>query len=204
MDSLFCSISSILIFIYRNKIINLLKKKFIMAFYFGYGSNMSQVYLEKVRYVYPKKSTVGHIKDYALKINLKGPNFVEPGFANIRYQKGSKVEGILHEISDIELKKIIASEGPEYEVFEIPVFTNKKRFLAKTLIWPTETLEELPTSRRYLNLLIKAAKENKLSDEYIEEIKMKKTVYYPFLSEYYKIYAYFWVKSRARKVNDNI
>ena len=50
----------------------------------------------------------------------------------------------------------------------------------------------------------KAAKENKLSDEYIEEIKMKKTVYYPFLSEYYKIYAYFWVKSRARKVNDNI
>ena len=54
-----------------------------MAFYFGYGSNMSQVYLEKVRYVYPKKSTVGHIKDYALKINLKGPNFVEPGFANI-------------------------------------------------------------------------------------------------------------------------
>ena len=204
MDSLFCSIFSVLIFRYINKIVNFFKKIYIMAFYFGYGSNMSQVYLEKVRYVYPKKSTVGHIEDYALKINLKGPNFVEPGFANISYQKGSKVEGILHEISDVELKKIIASEGPEYEVFEIPVFTNKKRFLAKTLIWPTETLEELPTSRRYLNLLIKAAKENKLSDEYIEEIKMKKTVYYPFLSEYYKIYAYFWVKSRARKVNDNI
>ena len=29
----------------------------------------------------------------------------------------------------------------------------------------------------------------------------KKDVYYPFLSEYYRIYAYFWVKSRAKKVN---
>ena len=109
MDSLFCSIFSVLIFRYINKIVNFFKKIFIMAFYFGYGSNMSQVYLEKVRYVYPKKSIIGYIKDYALKINLKGPNFVEPGFANISYQKGSKVEGVLHEISDVELKKIIAS-----------------------------------------------------------------------------------------------
>ena len=116
-----------------------------MAFYFGYGSNMSQVYLENVRYVYPKKSTVGQIKDYALKINLKGPNFVEPGFANIRYQKGSKVEGILHEISDIELKKIIASEGPEYEVFEIPVFTNKKRFLIGNFFFSSTSIIFLPT-----------------------------------------------------------
>ena len=172
-----------------------------MAYYFGYGSNMSQEYLEKVRNVYPVKSTIGFIKDYALKINLKGPNFVEPGFANISYQSGSKVEGILHEISDLELKKIIASEGPEYKVSEILVYTNEKRILAKTLIWPTNSLEELPTSRRYLNLLLKAAKENGLSDLYVEEIRKKRSVYYPFLSEYYKIYAYFWVKSRAKKVN---
>ena len=193
MDSLFYSISSILIFIYRNKIINLLKKKSSWPFILDMDQICLKCIFIKLDMNIQKKSTVGHIEDYALKINLKGPNFVEPGFANISYKKGSKVEGILHEISDVELKKIIASEGPEYEVFEIPVFTNKKRFLAKTLIWPTETLEELPTSRRYLNLLIKAAKENKLSDEYIEEIKMKKTVYYHFLSEYYKIYEYYLV-----------
>ena len=172
-----------------------------MAYYFGYGSNMSQEYLEKVRNVYPTKSTIAHLKDYTLKINLKGPNFVEPGFANISYQIGSKVEGILHEISDRELKKIIASEGPEYEVSEITVYTIDKSFLAKTLIWPTDSLEELPTSRRYLNLLLKAAKKNGLSNGYIKEIEKKKAVYYPFLSEYYRIYAYFWVKSRAKKVN---
>ena len=171
-----------------------------MAYYFGYGSNMSQEYLEKVRNVYPTKSTIAYLKDYTLKINLKGPNFVEPGFANISYQSGSKVEGILHEISDLELKKIIASEGPEYEVSEITVYTDDKSYLAKTLIWPTDLLEELPTSRRYLNLLLKAAKKNGLSDGYIKEIEKKKAVYYPFLSEYYRIYAYFWVKSRARKV----
>ena len=81
------------------------------------------------------------------------------------------------------------------------VYTNDKNFLAKTLIWPTDLLEELPTSRRYLNLLLKAAKKNGLSDGYIKEIEKKKAVYYPFLSEYYRIYAYFWVKSRAKKVN---
>ena len=73
-----------------------------MAYYFGYGSNMSQEYLENVRNVYPTKSTIAHLKDYTLKINLKGPNFVEPGFANISYQIGSKAEGSVHEISDLD------------------------------------------------------------------------------------------------------
>ena len=40
-----------------------------MAYYFGYGSNMSQEYLEKVRNVYPTKSTIAHLKNYILKIN---------------------------------------------------------------------------------------------------------------------------------------
>ena len=46
---------------------------------------------------------------------------------------------------------------------------------------------------------LKAAKKNGLSEGYIKEIEKKKAVYYPFLSEYYRIYAYFWVKSRAKK-----
>ena len=173
-----------------------------MAHYFGYGSNMSRSFIENVRGISPKKSVLGCLENYSLIMNLKGPNFVEPSFANIRYEKGKIVEGILHEISDLELEKIIASEGIEYQIIEVPVRVENGTHMAKTLIWSTDSNVELPTSRRYLNLLLKAAHENKLSAKYIAEIKKKKSVYYPILSEYFSIYAYFWVKTRAKKIKD--
>ena len=171
-----------------------------MTYYFGYGSNMSRTFLEKVRGVTPKSSVLGSLKDHGLIMNLKGPNFIEPSFANIRFERGKKVEGILHEITDTEFNKIVASEGPEYEVVDLPVTTSKMTINARTLIWPTDSKIELPTSRRYLKLLLKAAIHNNLSENYIEEIRRKKTVYYPILSEYFTIYAYLWVKNRAKKV----
>ena len=160
---------------------------------------MSQTFLEKVRGVVPKKSVLGYLNNYCLIMNLKGPNFIEPSFANI--DSGEKVEGILHEISDAEFDKIVASEGPEYEIVELPVTIGKTEIKAKTLIWPTDSNVELRTSKRYLKLLLEAAQENGLSKKYIEKIKRKKTVYYPILSECFAIYAYFWVKTRAKNVN---
>ena len=72
-------------------------------------------------------------------MNLKGPNFIEPSFANIRFTRGKKVEGILHDISDLELEKIVASEGPEYQVIEVLVTVGNAQYKAKTLMWPTES-----------------------------------------------------------------
>lgn len=161
---------------------------------------MSRTFLEKVRGVKPKKSVLGFLKNHRLIMNLKGPNFIEPSFANIRFETGKTVEGILHEISDTEFNKIVASEGSEYEVVELPVTTIDTEINAKILIWPTGSDIELPTSKRYLRLLLKAARKNGLSKNYIEEINKKKTVYYPILSEYFAIYAYFWVKTRAKKI----
>ena len=62
-------------------------------------------------------------------------------------------------------------------------------------------IEELKTSKRYLRLIVNAAKENNLSLDYINELSQKSSVYYPLLSELYSIVVYFWVKSRARKVS---
>jgi len=173
-----------------------------MAYYFGYGSNMSRSFIENVRGISPKKSILGCLENHCLIMNLKGPNFIEPSFANIRFTRGKKVEGILHDISDLELEKIVASEGPEYQVIEVLVTVGYAQYKAKTLMWPTESSLELPTSRRYLKLLIKAARENGLSKSYIKEIEEKKSVYYPILSEYFSIYAYFWVKTRAKKITE--
>ena len=77
--------------------------------YFSYGSNMSASYLRRFRNVETSWSAVGKLRDYQFVMNMPGPNFVEPGFGNIIRSKGSSVEGMLHEISEDDFKRIVAS-----------------------------------------------------------------------------------------------
>ena len=136
--------------------------------------------------------------NYKLVMNLKGPNFIEPAFANISFEKDAKVEGVVHELTETDFDRIVASEGETYELFEAPVMVKNKTVLAKTLRSKESTPEELPASRRYMKILIAAAIKNKLSSDYVRFLKSKKSVYYPLLSEIFAIRVYFWVKIRAR------
>ena len=159
---------------------------------------MSKRYLEKVRNISPKSSHNGYMVNYKLVMNLKGPNFIEPAFANICFEKGARVEGVVHELAETDLDRIVASEGETYELVETPVTVRNKTVLAKTLRSKESTPEELPASRRYMKILIAAAKKNKLSSDYVKFLKTKKSVYYPVLSEIFALRVYLWVKVRAR------
>tara|TARA_B100000925_G_scaffold244029_1_gene193777 strand:- start:55 stop:576 length:522 start_codon:yes stop_codon:yes gene_type:complete len=166
-------------------------------FYFGYGSNMSTQYLIKRRKIIPSDSQVACLKDYELIMNMGGPNFLEPSFANIRPSKGSTVEGVIHKISDEDLQKIVNTEGEDYQLVKLSVYTNGKRKVAYTLIYVTEETKDIPPSKRYLKILINAAKENNLSKAYIESLEERPSVYYPFLSEIFSIRVYLWVWLRT-------
>ena len=131
-------------------------------------------------------------------MNLKGPNFIEPAFANICFEKDAKVEGVVHKLAKTDLDRIVASEGETYELMEAPVTLKNKTILAKTLRSKESAPEELPASRRYMKILIAAAIKNQLSSEYVKFLKTKKSVYYPVLSEIFAIRVYLWVKVRAR------
>ena len=159
---------------------------------------MSKRYLEKVRNISPASSHNGYMLNYKMVMNLKGPNFVEPAFANICFEKDAKVEGVVHELAETDLDRIVASEGETYELVKVPVTFRNKTVLAKTLRCKDSTTEEFPVSRRYKKILIAAAIENNLSSDYVEFLKSKKSVYYPVLSEIFAIRVYFWVKVRAR------
>lgn len=159
---------------------------------------MSKRYLEKVRNISPKSSHNGYMVNYKLVMNLKGPNFIEPAFANICFEKGARVEGVVHELEETDLNRIVASEGETYELIETPVTVRNKTVLAKTLRSKESTPEELPASRRYMKILIAAAIRNKLSSDYVKFLKTKKSVYYPVLSEIFALRVYLWVKIRAR------
>ena len=159
---------------------------------------MSASYLKKFRNVKTTWSTVAKLDGYKFVMNMPGPNFVEPGFGNIMQRDNSWVEGMLHEISDDDFKRIVASEGEDYLVQDVSIETDSGTHISKTLIYKSD-IEELKTSKRYLRLIVNAAKENNLSLDYIDELSQKHSVYYPLLSEFYSIVVYFWVKKRARK-----
>ena len=109
---------------------------------------MSKRYLEKVRNITPTSSHNGYMLDYKMVMNLKGPNFIEPAFANILFEKGAKVEGVIHEVTETDLDRIVASEGETYELIKAPVTFGNKTVHAKTLRCKDSTTEEFPVSRR--------------------------------------------------------
>ena len=166
-------------------------------FYFGYGSNMSKDYLIKRRKIIPISSNVGVLKDYQLIMNMGGPNFLEPSFANIRPFKGFEVEGVIHKIDKQDLKKIVNTEGEDYQLKKLSVYTGSKLITAYTLIYITQETKDIPPSKRYLKILINAAKENNLSKNYIECLEKRPNVYYPILSEIFSLRVYLWVWLRT-------
>ena len=170
-------------------------KEFI--YYFGYGSNMSTQYLVKRRKIIPLSSSVGLIKDYQLIMNMGGPNFLEPSFANIRPLKGSVVEGVMHKINAKDLQKIVNTEGEDYQLEKLSVYTEGKIKTAYTLIYITDETKDIPPSKRYLKILIRAAKENNLSTNYIKSLENRSNVYYPILSEIFSLRVYLWVWLRT-------
>ena len=167
------------------------------VYYLGYGSNMSVDYLIDRRKVRPIESERALLDDYKLIMNMEGPNFLEPSFANIKKEKGFQVEGVLHKILETDLQKIVNTEGENYQLTNLLVRTGKSRRKACTLIYITEEPKDIPPSRRYMKILINAAKKSKLSDGYIRNLEKRPFVYYPILSEMMSLRVYLWVWLRT-------
>ncbi len=168
-------------------------------YYFGYGANMSKEYLQNRRRVFPTETFPGTLKGYRLIMNMEGPNFIEPSFANIIEAPNESIEGILNRITEKELNRIVNSEGVNYELVDININVGEKQYKAKTLIYKTNKLVSTPPSKRYMKILINAAVNNNLSVSYIEKLKKNPSVYYPVLSEIFSIIIFYWVRKRSKK-----
>ena len=176
-------------------------KKENYIYYFGYGANMSVEYLQNRRRVFPSQTKPCKLNGFKLIMNMEGPNFLEPSFANIIKDKKGSLEGILHRITNKELKQIINSEGENYEVTDIIVNINSTSIKAKTLIYKTNNKANIPPSKRYMKILIEAAINNGLSYSYIQKLKEQPYVYFPVLSEIFSIFIFFWVRTRSKIIS---
>lgn len=170
--------------------------------YFAYGANMSSRYLRNVRNINAIDSKRAVLAGYQLVFSLKGPNFIEPGFASIRESETAKVEGVLHSVTDTDLNSIIASEPSSYEIIDILISSGGSVVEAKTLVNTIQTHVEYKPSKRYLNLLISAGNEYGFSSDYMHELKKTDSVYYPIISEVFGSVVHAYVLFNSRKATN--
>lgn len=78
--------------------------------YFSYGSNMSQNRME-VRGLTPTYKQVAYLDGYEFIINKRSYKNPGIGYANVKENKGSVVEGILYDIRDSDILLLDRFEG---------------------------------------------------------------------------------------------
>jgi gamma-glutamylcyclotransferase len=142
--------------------------------YFAYGSNMDFNRLNE-RDISFKFIGLGILEGYELKFNKIASKKSGVGFANIVSQKGSKVEGLLFSIDNIELLDQFEGFPKHYkkEVLKIHYLGNLIDAIVyvASIKWVSNNLKP---ERAYLNRLL-AAKDF-LSTEYLSFLENSETI----------------------------
>ncbi len=151
-----------------------------MFFYFGFGSNMSMLSL-RAKGVEPLASQQAVLPGWRLRFNVQHFFRHEGGVGNIE-QTGNpddRVLGLLHECPDDALALLDTAEavGHGYARIEVEVEPhnhsagNHERVVAVTYIGMPQFIDNrrLP-SRRYLNIVLKGARQAGLDDDYIQRL----------------------------------
>ncbi|MCX8020937.1 MAG: gamma-glutamylcyclotransferase [Chitinophagaceae bacterium] len=135
--------------------------------YFAYGSNMNVDQIEErvSNFVVLGKAI---LHDYTLCFNKEAQAGNGTGYANIVYQKGEYVEGLLYEIDSLESLDDWEGFPEHYERVEMDVMFNN----TPTKAWiyvanPNKIKSGLKPAREYLNKLLSAK-------EYLSEVYYKK------------------------------
>ncbi|KAF3131287.1 hypothetical protein TWF594_009887 [Orbilia oligospora] len=147
--------------------------------YLAYGSNLSSETFLGRRGIKPLSQVKVRVPSLTLSFDLAGIPYKEPRFANVRprEEEDQELMGVVYEVTPEDYRKILTTEGG-YSVIEvtcIPLEPVKgmDSFESKTLIVPgkgtRKTHEGLP-SLRYLNLLIKGARQHSLPPQYQDYI----------------------------------
>jgi gamma-glutamylcyclotransferase len=144
-----------------------------MAFdYFAYASNMAPNVIMRLcprhRYL-----GVAHLADHRLAFTRRSMK-TRTGVADIVQAAGETVWGVLYRIDDNELTAIDRKEGHDWAYTRVTLPVRLEGGLECAAVTYTVRFKEpaeVPPSRRYLDLVIAAARERGLPGEYIKQIE---------------------------------
>jgi hypothetical protein len=169
-------------------------------YYLAYGSNMSPQYLSRIRGVSIQWSAAASLSGHAIRFTLPGPNFIEPSYAVLSPAVGETAYGVVHRVSDVDLRHIKGSENTAYAWQQVKVSATQsgETITAWTLISPQNEDIEVPPSRRYYKIMHSAAVLFNFPESVVEWLDPEHGAYTPILSEAIGTYAYCYVWVRTR------
>ena len=142
--------------------------------YFAYGSNMDFRQLTE-RGISFEMIGLGILEDYVLKFNKISSRRSGVGYANIVKQKGSKVEGLLFSIANIERLDGFEGYPTHYKKEALKIHHSNNVVDATVYLAASDWVSDnLKPERVYLNRLL-AAKDF-LSGAYFDFLKSTKTI----------------------------
>ncbi len=131
-----------------------------MKWYFAFGSNMSSKRIKDRIGRFPER-VPGLLNDFKLVFNKKaGRNADAEGYASVVPAAGSKVEGILYQLTDDEFKVLNRYEGVSsghYQRDNVEVIRTDNNERVDAIIYVAcarYVSDKLKPSREYLNYLL--------------------------------------------------
>lgn len=145
-----------------------------MFSYFGYGSNMDLTSM-RAKGVHPERSRRASLPGWKLRFNVHHFFRHEGGVGNIEQSDNpdDEVQGVLHDCRDEDLAALDAVEayGFGYDRIEVPVRTASGTTSAIAYIGIPSFLDEsCRPARRYMNILVKGARNAGLDPAYIDRL----------------------------------
>ena len=149
-----------------------------------------------LRNINPIASTAAILNDHRLTFNVPGTPFVEPSWAAVEEEIGSKVHGVLYKLSEEDFAKVCQTEGVPFayrlhrckvipyigdgktagedalscsDIKSTPAFT----LIAGRQQWRKSN--DIPPSKSYLNVLLRGAKEFEFDEDYVTYLQNIKT-----------------------------
>lgn len=135
--------------------------------YFAYGSNMNTKKFKEIIKL-AEKMGIGKIEDRRLVFNKKSNDGSTK--ANLKYQKGNSVWGVIYRIDIDDLKKLDRKEGG-YSRKEFDIVTGRGVKISAYIYISDKIIENKLPYNWYVNHIIKGAKENNLPADYIKSLE---------------------------------
>jgi hypothetical protein len=143
--------------------------------YFAYGSNMDFKRLEE-RGISFEFMGVGILENYELQFNKIAKNKSGIGYANLVMKEGSKVEGLLFSVDNIQILDRFEGFPEHYLKENHPICHLNKRIEAIVYVAAPDKIGlNLMPEKAYLNRLLEA--KEYLSKEYFDFLESTKTIY---------------------------
>lgn len=149
---------------------------------FAFGANMFPRVLTGRRKIQPVESIPGVLEGWQLTFDLRGIPALEPCFGNIKENPQSEVHGVLHKMTGIEFKHLLATEGGSgvdpngYIPRQVIVHAYDGRLIEAYALVVRQTSSSIVTqhalpSARYMSLLRKGAIHHRIHPLYIEYLQ---------------------------------